>query len=238
MDWLWFLFPPLAVLDIMTLKGRTLFAIGVFYLSQEALIWGFPEWKALQWTQTCVLTVGMLLWVFEYWDYRTVFAVEITMIVGVVGIGELGEWKGEQDWMEIGKDWGIQVLGLAAKYFLGIAGFIVLTGMIIGSLRFLTAATKQANTEAELGEMAVNSLSNLLFTVFLVVLGQAFLWLLDALGGGAPWLLCKWQDGLIAFICASLKAKEANNSPDAFTSTVICGFLSIQAIRETADWLG
>jgi len=241
MDWLWLFLTLLAVFDIVASKGRVLFAIGVYRLAEAALMWVFPE-TALQWTQTFVLLLGLLLWICELGDYRMVLAVEITMTVGMWALekGSLGDlvvWElEEQSWLEVGKVLGIRALGLAVKYIIGLTGFATLSGLLSESLHFLEQATKQASTEAELGQMAANSLSNLLRTTCFLLLGQAFLWLLERVDGEAPWLLYKWQDGLIAYACAGLKAKEAN-SPAAFISTVVCGFLSIQTIRAVADWL-
>lgn len=188
-----------------------------------------PEWGTLQIAHRLTLSAGLGLLLLAEVRCRTLLGVGIGGTVGVIGVQRLVEWI----------NLGIlsSLLGLGIKYAVGLIGFTVLTGLITEYLGLLTIARKQANTEAELEAMAANSISTLFTIVLFLFLGKSLLWLLELYWTEAPWLLYKWLDGLVAYVCAGLKQKEASTSA-AYVSTVICGFISIQVLKEAAGYLG
>jgi hypothetical protein len=175
-----------------------------------------------------MLSAGLGLLLLAKVRYRTLLGVGIVVIAGVIGAQKLMELI----------DLGIilSLVGLGIKYAVGVIGFAVLTGFINEYLGLLAISRKQANTEAELEQMAANSLSTLFIIVLFLFLGKSVLWILELYWSEAPWLLYKWLDGLVAYVCAGLKQKEAS-TPAVFVSMVICGFISIQAVKEAAYYL-
>lgn len=205
-----------------------LLSIGTVCLAEAVVAWIQPEWETLQLPHRLMLSAELGLLLLAKVRCRTLLGVGIAVTAGVIGAQKLVELI----------DLGIilSLVGLGIKYAVGVIGFAVLTGFINEYLRLLTISRKQANTEAELEQMAANSLSTLFIIVLFLFLGKSVLWILELYWSEAPWLLYKWLDGLVAYVCACLKQKEAS-TPAVFVSMVICGFISIQAVKEAAYYL-
>ena len=195
----------------------------------EAVVAGIqPEWKILGFTGRSILYAGLGLLLLAKVRYRTLLGVtagaigvQITVVlVEFIDLGMIWSW-----------------VGLGLKYAVGGISFMVLTDQIHEYLLLLTIARKQAKTEAELEQMAANSISALFIIVLFLFLGKSVLWIWERYWSEAPWLLYKWLDGLVAFVCAGLKQKEAS-TPAAYISTVMCGFISLQVVKEAAHYLG